>query len=112
MTNTIVSLEVVNFKKEMERIEQEMFHLANADIKDLVKYGRDQLRRVTPVDTGEARRGWEYDMTLTPDERELLSAIIYNDVDYIDRLNAGHSKQAPKYFIEQTLMKIGIITPE
>lgn len=54
----------------------------------------DDLKRETPVDTGKARDGWRID----------ANGNIVNDVDYIDRLNEGTSKQAPKYFIEQTIL--------
>jgi len=111
-TEPIVSLEVINFEEEMERIEDEMALIATANIKVLVEFATEQLKKVTPVDTGRARRGWANEMQLTPTELELIEALIFNDVSYIDRLNKGHSKQAPKFFIEQVLIKIGILTPE
>jgi hypothetical protein len=107
---TKVSLEVVNFKQEMARIEAEVAALANLEITALVKYGTEQLRVVTPVDEGNARAGWEN--TIYRSFRgSFIGATIYNEVEYIDRLNQGHSQQAPSYFIEQTLSKIGLITP-
>ena len=51
------------------------------------------LREATPVDTGEAREGWRYE-----------DGKIVNDVDHIDELNGGSSKQAPAHFIEQSLL--------
>jgi len=51
------------------------------------------LKEATPVDTGRARDGWE-----------LKPGKIINNVEYIDDLNAGHSKQAPSHFIEKTLL--------
>jgi len=51
------------------------------------------LRRNTPVDTGEARDGWH--STLTG---------IENTVEHINALNDGHSQQAPALFIEKTLL--------
>lgn len=53
----------------------------------------EKLRAVTPVDTGKARDGWKYQ-----------NGAISNDVEYIDLLNRGTSKQAPSYFIEKTLL--------
>jgi hypothetical protein len=104
-----VSLDIVNFKQEMQRIEEEMTVLANEDITFLIKYGTEQLRTVTPVDTGKARKGWEFKLDLK-DGRGYKTGTILNRVDYIDTLNNGHSKQAPRYFIEQTLTRIGLIT--
>jgi len=51
------------------------------------------LKEATPVDTGEARDGWK-----------LKKDAIVNDVEYIDYLNHGSSKQAPSHFIEKTLL--------
>lgn len=58
------------------------------------------LIAATPVDTGDARRGWR----LLP-TRDGFS--IVNDVPYIAALNNGHSKQAPKFFIEKVLLSHG-----
>jgi hypothetical protein len=52
------------------------------------------LRETTPVDTGEARDGWYIDE----------KGNLVNEVDHISKLNDGHSKQAPAFFIEQTLL--------
>jgi hypothetical protein len=106
----LVSLEVVNFKQEMDRIEKEFKALANKDIEALIKYGTNQLKIVTPVDTGEARLGWFEEI-----ERNRYSGFsggyIINEVEHITALNQGHSQQAPRYFIEQVLTTVGVITP-
>jgi hypothetical protein len=54
----------------------------------------------TPVDTGEASRGW----TTTPSS-------IVNSVPHIAALNLGTSKQAPAYFIEQTILSTPGVKP-
>jgi hypothetical protein len=104
-----VNLDVVNFKKEMKRVEEEVARLGRMEMHEQVDYATDTLRQVTPVDTGKAREGW-YNEKYT-DAYGYGSASIINEVEYIDVLNSGHSKQAPKYFIEQVLTKIGILTP-
>jgi hypothetical protein len=53
----------------------------------------DALQENTPVDTGNARDGWRIE-----------DGKIVNDVEYIEELNAGSSKQAPSHFIERTLL--------
>jgi hypothetical protein len=53
----------------------------------------DKLKEATPVDTGNARDNWKTD-----------GKVIYNEVDYIENLNAGSSRQAPAYFVERTLL--------
>jgi len=107
--STKISLEVVNFKKEMERVRQEVKNLANLEIEDKIKHATNTLRVVTPVDTGKARSGWDSNYTKGIDG--FVDGKIFNNVEYIDVLNKGHSKQAPRYFIEQVLMTIGILTP-
>jgi len=59
------------------------------------------LKDNTPVDTGKARDSWELKIK---SNKHLL---IHNDVDYIDELNAGTSKQAPAFFIESTALAYG-----
>jgi putative heme iron utilization protein len=104
-----VSLDVVNFKEEMKRVKQEVANLGNIGIEERVDYATNTLRQVTPVDTGKARSGWYNEKY--KDSNGYLDASIINEVEYIDRLNKGHSKQAPRYFIEQVLVRIGILTP-
>jgi hypothetical protein len=104
-----VSLDVVNFEKELRRVEREVKQLANKDIKTKVDYATKTLKVVTPVDTGEARAGWE-DKTFYASDG-YLDGTISNDVEHIEYLNNGHSKQAPRYFIEQVLTKVGVLTP-
>lgn len=104
-----VSLEVVNFKQELKRIESEVQSLANSDIEGRIIYATNELRQVTPVDTGEARKGWKNRVNRRLGK--FYNGSIYNEVEHIEHLNNGHSKQAPKYFIEQVLVKIGILTP-
>jgi len=105
MMAELLSLDVVNFKQELARIEKEAIELANSDIELQAEYATNQLRVVTPVDTGEARSGWEL-------EKYGNNLTIVNDVEHVVYLNNGHSKQAPKYFIEQVLQTIGLITPK
>ncbi len=60
-----------------------------------------QLKANTPVATGRAQKGWESRLTSAD------VAQIKNDVPYIGVLNDGHSKQAPSYFVETTLHRLG-----
>jgi hypothetical protein len=107
---TQISLEIVNFQKAMRQLEDELLAAGNIEIKARIEFGTQQLRQVTPVDTGEARSGWYNEMDFTM-RGKLLSGTIINEVEHISELNNGSSQQAPKYFIEQVLSKIGLITP-
>ena len=103
----MITLDVVDFQKEMKRIEAEVSQLALKDIHSKIDYAEAQLQIVTPVDTGVARKGW-----YTKKSRTLFNGQvgeINNDVEYISFLNNGHSKQAPKYFIEQVLVRVDLI---
>ena len=59
------------------------------------------LKAATPKDTGRASKGWSSTLTTTQ------VAQIQNEVPYIGILNDGHSQQAPAYFVEQTLHRLG-----
>lgn len=53
------------------------------------------LQSNTPVDTGRARAGWTYE-----------DSTIINNVEYIDGLNRGSSRQAPAFFIERSVLSV------
>ncbi len=77
------------------------------------------LAFVTPKDTGYAASRWTYDSVEKPVitykvkfSNFLLNLgskeyIVSNDTPYIVYLNKGSSKQAPSYFIEQTILSNG-----
>lgn len=50
------------------------------------------VRPRTPIDTGQARSGW----------RKEQNAVV-NRVPYIERLEQGWSKQAPRGFVKQSI---------
>jgi hypothetical protein len=102
----------VDFKEEMKRVSKEVEKMADAEIAVKMDYATKTLRQVTPVDTGRARSGWFF-IKLPRIFGKILNTegFIVNNVPYIDKLNDGHSKQAPRYFIEQVLQRIGILTP-
>jgi hypothetical protein len=58
------------------------------------------LAEATPVDTGEAQKGWE-----------IQGDKIINKVEHIANLNEGTSKQAPSHFIEATLLAEPGVSP-
>jgi len=68
--------------------------------KDILRSLVNDLKRATPVNTGEASNGWR-----------LGSDSIYNNVEYIEDLNKGSSKQAGPRFIERTVLATGKILP-
>ena len=109
MADTI-RIDIVNFRKEMRRVREELKSLASMEIEEKMDYSVDTLQIVTPVDTGEARSGWK--SKKFSDQHGFSGGSILNPVEHIVQLNNGSSRQAPRYFIEQVLTKIGILTPE
>ena len=84
-----------------------------------------EVTKATPVDTGRARANWNMsvgvidtrsteniaapDAEATANERlegydGNKAVYISNHLPYIQRLNEGHSKQAPANFVEKALM--------
>ena len=61
---------------------------------------RSALQAATPVDTGEASKGWVVEGTQ-----------IKNEVEHIGYLNEGSSKQAPSHFIEKVILSHPGVTP-
>ena len=59
-----------------------------------------KLAEATPVDTGEASKGWK-----------IQGSSIVNDVEHIEYLNQGSSKQAPAFFVEKTVLATRGVTP-
>ena len=58
---------------------------------------RDEIVRRTPVDTGKARRGWRVVELAGGNIR------VSNRVDYVQYLEDGSSKQAPRGFQSQSI---------
>lgn len=57
------------------------------------------LQLATPVDTGEARNSWQLESTDA-------ETVVQTSSPYMNRLNAGHSKQAPAGFIENVIDEV------
>lgn len=65
---------------------------------------KERLRAATPVDTGNARDSWRVEV-------DGSKATVSSDVEYMKSLNAGHSKQAPSFFIEREVLKDPELVP-
>ena len=104
----LISLKIVDFELEMARVAREVNEQAGLEIGERIDYATSTLKVVTPVDTGKARSGWTNRKFRL---NGVMGGSIDNPVEYIDALNRGHSRQAPKYFIESVLSQIGLLTP-
>jgi hypothetical protein len=76
---------------------------ANEEFAQRVLEAVQALKAATPVDTGEAKDGWQLERAVSVDD----VARIENAVEHIVYLNAGHSQQSPRYFVETTLLRLG-----
>jgi HK97 gp10 family phage protein len=98
----------VNFNEELEKLKEEVNKITNDSVAERTAFATEALRRVTPIDTGYARSRWGH---IVKTERDgFVTGIINNDAPYIGILNTGWSKQAPRFFIEKTLIAIGELT--
>lgn len=62
------------------------------------------LVRKTPIDTGQAQRGWKQIQKMGNLIGTNKKAIVLrNDVPYIQRLDEGWSSQAPKGYVEKII---------
>lgn len=85
---------------ELAKIRKYIAKVTNAEIGNKTTGILKELIDATPIDTGEARRGWR--MLPIKDGVRLV-----NEVPYIEALNNGHSKQAPSHFIEHVVIRHG-----
>jgi len=74
---------------------EEMVKVATPAIEKKKQEMLTALRNATPVDTGEARAGWHIE-----------GDKIVNNVEHINELNDGSSRQAPPFFIEKALLSV------
>ena len=69
-------------------------------IADEIEYISDtyqsEVKQRTPILTGQARRGWRE--RTRGNDRE-----VRNQVPYIERLEGGYSRQAPRGFVKQSV---------
>jgi HK97 gp10 family phage protein len=96
---------MVKLKLKVTYNSQDLLNSVKAEVaKDLTTTSKiilEELKDVTPKDTGEASRSWEV-IELDKDSFKII-----NDEEYIKYLNAGTSKQAPAHFIERVVLKHG-----
>lgn len=94
---------MINIKNINISFKALLTQIGNEREKYLIKQSNrllEDLANETPVDTGLARDSWKLDIGSG-------KAVISNDVEYIESLNNGHSKQAPSHFVESTALKYG-----
>src|SRR5690554_4306775 len=93
---TDIKIDTKKFEKELEKAGKDIKKTINQAIKKTVFDAEAELKARTPVDIGTAQGAWK----TTPTEDYY---IISNNIDYIERLNNGYSKQAPANFVQHAL---------
>lgn len=118
-----VSIKLKGVDEELARMEEELVEFLNQEMRSRLLQALADLKRTTPVDTGRARNSWlitdsptDYNNSvssnslrgkiLTPASKTKFEQFyITNGVTYIDKLNAGSSKQAPSRFVEAAILR-------
>lgn len=93
----------VKTSSELKRLKKALKKEELNKIEKACASAAKELAEATPVDTGYAKSRWRVIKRQDP----LLPFAIENDTPYIDFLNAGNSKQAPKYFVEKIMLTYG-----
>ena len=91
----MLSITITGNKQVMGSLEREKEKLMTAVANDVLETARSK----TPIDKGQARRGWR----LVPSFRQRS---IVNRVPHIEALEQGHSKQAPNGILGPTIREI------
>jgi hypothetical protein len=65
----------------------------------IIEETRDVARKYTPKRSGSARKAWRV-------EGRGTQAVAVNDKPYIERLDAGSSRQAPQGIVKPTIREI------
>ena len=92
----------MSFESELIKFKNNARKDVSTSFKKQVDLIRRELASSTPKDTGKAAASWS--MRTTEDDSK---AVIENSTPYIERLNEGHSKQAPAQFIERVALQHG-----
>jgi hypothetical protein len=114
----LIKLKLEISKQLNNKISNALEQSVDSIIEEAVDTAVEELKRVTPKDTGYAASRWKnykensFKVSFSFKNKFLVSLtetrhVVSNDAEYITYLNAGWSKQAPPFFIEQTLMKSG-----
>lgn len=83
---------VIGLTKAMRGMEREIADYLN----DAAEVYYQEVRKVTPVKSGNAKRNWSKSSSKD-------SFVVENRVPYIERLEEGWSKQAPRGMTRPTL---------
>lgn len=84
----------ISFKAD--NIEKAIGPEVEKELQALADTLQSEIKSRTPIDKGRARRGWQQ-------RSQSSSTSVENRVPYIERLEKGYSKQAPRGFVNQSI---------
>lgn len=93
------SIKIKNINLEFLRVNGELSKFTKEQLRKEANTIVKELIPETPIDTGNARASWKVQQDFNKNVKVL------NTTKYIQKLNAGSSKQAPAFFIERVLLK-------
>ena len=73
-----------------------------ADVRDVAFTALGRLQQRAPVDTGHFRSRWQV-------EQQGDDWVVFNDAPYAQRLEEGHSSQAPNGFLDITIAELQVL---
>ena len=91
----MLSFKITGTRQAISFLEREKERLMTTIAQDILETARSK----TPIDKGQARRGWRL-------ESSYRQKRIVNRVPHIDALENGHSKQAPNGILGPTVREI------
>lgn len=91
----MISIKVTGIQTDNRKISNEVNKLIDKVSTDVLNVAR----ALTPIKLGRARRGWQK-------QRSSNGVAVKNTVPYINKLEAGSSKQAPNGILKPTIETI------
>ena len=88
-------------KKTIRQLEADIV----SDLRDFANEYIHMLKTTTPIRTGRARSGWQNIFRPTRLGSGSTIPLARNKVPYIERLDEGWSRQAPRGIVEPALKK-------
>lgn len=96
-----MQIKINNIEATLTKLRKDFNRLRPTELLKKAIVINAELAAATPVDTGRAMQGWTV-------REEGTTAVITNEVPYIQDLNNGHSKQAPSFYVESILLQHGV----
>jgi hypothetical protein len=91
----MLSFKITGTRQVMRSLEREKENFITRVANDILEIAKSK----TPIDKGQARRGWRL-------ESSFRQKSIVNRVPHIEALERGHSKQAPNGILGPTVREI------